>query len=338
MNATVLGGGRASLDFARSRRGRLVMLLGSGLLASFLIALAIRHFIEGSWPLAKGNPALIVAAGLVLLLGYVLKALGWRRLFPAGQRPHSLALAAAGGGAAVAGVALPGRFDEAVRVAIVRRHRGCPASVRVLCLSLVVLGLIDSAALVPLASVGAAFSGHSAGMQSGLALVAAAGVAAAALVVALPRLAAGKRVLRFRVGRWLSPRTTPLRHASEAWALVLASWVARALALFLLLGALGLGLSFPRAIVFLCAGAAAAVLPIGPAGAATQVGAGAAILAASGVGASPALDFALSAQALGILAGGAIVISAVLWRTGAAGLRWRRRSHDHAQALYTGCS
>lgn len=63
------------------------------------------------------------------------------------------------------GLALPGRFDDAVRIAIVRRYPGCPADVRALCLPLVMLGLIDSAALAPLASVAAAFAGHASSVR-----------------------------------------------------------------------------------------------------------------------------------------------------------------------------
>ena len=300
-----------------SRRGRLVAVGASVVLGGVLLALAIRHFAVGSWPLTHGSPYLIVASGFLFLLAYVLKALGWQRLFPSAERPDSMALAAAGGAAALAGIALPGRFDEVVRIAIVRRYRSCPAGVRRLCLSLVVLALIDAAALVPLALAGAAFSGGSVGLRSGLVVVAVAGVAAAALVAALPRLAVTKRFLRFRLGRWLSVRTTPWRRASEAWALVLGSWLARSLALFVLLAALGFGLDFPRAVVLLCAGAAAAVLPIGPAGAATQVGAATAILAASGVGAARALDFAASAQILTVLVGTVVLLAAALRHTGA---------------------
>ena len=78
-------------------------------------------------------------------------------LFAPLERPRPLALLAGNGGAALVGVVLPGRFDDAMRVAVVRRFPGCPAGIRVLCLSLVMLGLIDSAALAPLALVGAAF-------------------------------------------------------------------------------------------------------------------------------------------------------------------------------------
>jgi hypothetical protein len=256
-----------------------------------------------------------VAAGLLLLLGYALKAFGWARLFRREERPTPLALAAANGGAAVIGVVLPGRFDDAMRIAVVRRYPGCPAGVRALCLSLVMLGLIDSAALAPLAVVGAAFPGAGIGVRVGLAMVAVAGVAAAAVIVTLPRLAASRRALRFRLGRWLTPRTTSLRGATEAWALVSACWVVRAVALFLLLGTLGVGFSFPLAFLFLCAGAAGAALPMGPAGAAAQVGASAAALIASGVGASDALAVAVSVAALGVLCGGAIFLFAVAWCT-----------------------
>ena len=300
----------------RSRKGQWALATGSGALVVALALLAARHFATTSWPLAKGDPGLLVAAGLLLLLAQALKAYGWGRLFTADERPKPLALAAGNGGAALIGLVLPGRFDDAMRVAVVRRYRPCPAGVRALCLSLVMLGLIDSVALAPLALVAAVSAGAGNGARAGLSVVAAAGVAAAALIVSLPRLVGSRRSLRLRLGRWLSPRTTSLRRASQAWALVSTCWLVRAVALFLLLGALGIGYSFPLALLFLCAGAAAAALPIGPAGAATQVGAGAAALLASGVGASQALGVAVSLGALGILAGTAILLVAVVCRTG----------------------
>jgi uncharacterized membrane protein YbhN (UPF0104 family) len=177
------------------------------------------------------------------------------------------------------------------------------------------LGLIDSVALVPLALAAAAFPGAGIGVRAGLAVVAAAGVAAGAVILALPHLAASTRALRFRLGRWLNPRTTSRRAASGAWALVSACWLVRAIALFLLLGTLGVGFSFPLALLFLCAGAAVAALPVGPAGAAAQVGASAALIGA-GVEPSQALAVALSVAALGIFCGAAILLFAVVWRGG----------------------
>jgi uncharacterized membrane protein YbhN (UPF0104 family) len=299
-----------------SGNGRLAVMIGSGALAIALAVIVARHFAGTSFPLSHGHPGLLVAAGLLLLIAQALKAFGWGRLFSPDERPRPLALAAGNGGAALIGVVLPGRFDDAMRIAVVRRYPGCPAGVRVLCLSLVMLGLIDSAALAPLALVGAAFPGAGIGVRAGLAVVSAAGVAAAALIVTLPRLAARRHALRFRLGRWLSARTTPFRGASQAWALVSACWLVRAVALYLLLGALGVGFSFPLALLFLCAGAAAAALPIGPAGAATQAGASGAALIASGVGASQALGVAVSIGTLGVLSGTAVLLLAVAWRAG----------------------
>lgn len=286
--------------------------------AAFGLAFAVlagRHLAETGWPFSTGDPALLVGAGLLLLLSYGFKAYGWGRLFVVVERPKPLALAAANGGASVMGVALPGRFDDVVRIAIVRRFRDCPAGIRTLCLSLFMLGLIDCAALAPLAAAAAA-TGDVTGVRAGLALVAAAGVGAGVLILTLPRLAGSERFLRFRLGRWLSPRTTPLRGALKAWAFVSACWLVRVAALFLLLGALGLGFSLPLALLFLCAGAAATALPIGPAGAATQAGASVAVLIASGVGASQAVGVAIAAQVLGVLTGGAVFLFAAVWRTG----------------------
>ena len=95
-----------------------------------------------------------------------------------------------------------------------------------------------------------------------------------------------------------------------------ACWLVRAVALFVVLGTLGIGFSVPLALLFLCAGAAAAALPIGPAGAATQVGVGGAALVASGVGASKALAVAVSVGALGVFSGAAILLFALAWGTG----------------------
>jgi hypothetical protein len=187
---------------------------------------------------------------------------------------------AGNGGAALIGVVLPGRFDDAMRIAVVRRYPGCPAGLRAISLSLVMLGLIDSAALAPLAAVAVAFPGAGIAARAALAVVAGAGIAAAAVIVALPRLAGSERALRFRLGRWLSPRTTSLlpRNAGVGVRLRLLArprggvlhharhardWVTRS----------------RSRCCFSAPVPQAAALPVGPAGAATQAGAGTAALA-----------------------------------------------------------
>jgi hypothetical protein len=277
---------------------------------------AARRFADFPWPDLRVNPALLAAAAGLSLLGYALKAYGWERLFAAHERPQPLALAAAMGGASITALALPGRFDDVVRIAIVRRFRNCPAGVRALCLSLFMLGLVDAAALAPLALIAAALPGHSLALRLGLLVLVGVGLAAAALIVALPRLTTSSPVARFRLGRWVRPRTASLREALESWAFVSASWLTRASGLCVLFGALGIGFSLTLALLFLCASSAAAALPVGPGGTATQAGAGAAILIASGVGVTDAVGAAVASQVLGILVGGSIFLAATAWRTG----------------------
>jgi uncharacterized membrane protein YbhN (UPF0104 family) len=298
---------------AGSRRVRIAIntVFISGALAA--AALTALHFVNSGWPLADADPLLVVAAGILFLFAYAFKAWGWQRLFSEDERPKALTLAAAGGAASVGGVALPGRFDEAIRIAVVRRLPGKrTAGLGAICLTLIVVGLLDSAALTPMASVAAAAS-HSGGVRAGFALVAAAGVAAALLVLFLPRIARLGFVGRWKVGRWLREHTACPRSASQAWFLISVSWALRGLAVFVLLNALSVGASFPLALAFLCASAASAALPIAPAGAATQAGAGAAILIVGGVPKGQALAFAVAAQGLIIVVGAAVVAAAGVW-------------------------
>jgi hypothetical protein len=150
-------------------------------------------------------------------------------------------------------------------------------------------------------------------VRVGFALVALAGVAAAGLVLFLPRISSLAFVTRFKVGRWLRDHCACRRSASEAWFLISVSWALRGVAVFVLLNALSVGSSMPLALAFLCASAASASLPIAPAGAATQAGAGAAILIVSGIPKAEAVAFAVAAQALVIVVGAGVVAAAGIW-------------------------
>jgi uncharacterized membrane protein YbhN (UPF0104 family) len=307
---------RGLVNACRSPRGKLALNVVMGAFAVTVSVLAARHFADIGWPFAGADFRFVAAAGLLFLLGYAFKAYGWHRLFAPEERPKPLTLAASCGAASVTGAALPGRFDDVVRVAVVRRASGGRAGVAPVCLSLFMLGLIDTAALMPLASTAAATSDASTAVRVAMGVVAFAGVGAAVVIAVLPRLVASGRLIRFRLARWLGARVVSPRDAWQAWVLVLASWLTRVFGLFLLLYALGFHFSLPLALAFLCAAAASGALPIAPAGAATQVGAGAAILMASGVGTSSAVSFAVGAQALIILAGAVVLVFAALWHGG----------------------
>jgi uncharacterized membrane protein YbhN (UPF0104 family) len=277
---------RGFLRACRSPRGRLIVNVVSALVAVTVAVLTARHFAESGWPLAHADLTLVAAAGVLFLLSYAFKAYGWHRLFAPAERPRPLTLATACGAASVSGAALPGRFDDAVRVAVVRRFTGGEAGVPTVCFSLFMLGLVDTAARTPFAWTAAATSDSSIGVRAALAVVALAGFGAAIVIALLPRVTASGRLIRFRLARWLHVRAATSHDAWRAGLLVLASWLARAFGLFILLAALGVSISFPLAVAFLCAAAASGALPIAPAGAATQAGAGAAILIASGIGTS----------------------------------------------------
>ena len=276
-------------------------------------ALVVRHFARSGWPLHHANFWLVGLSGVIFLGAYAAKAWGWQRLFRSGQRPAVLTLAAAGGAASVGGIALPGRCDEVIRVAVVRRCRRRRASLGAVALSLFLLGLLDSAALAPLASVAIAVAHVQGWMQLGLIVVAVAGVAAAAVVLTLPRLARVGMLSRFKLAGWVGDNATPPREAVWAWVAVAISWLLRAVAIFVLLAALGFGVDFALALAFVCASSAAAVLPVAPAGAAMQAGAGAAILIASGIHANDAVAFGVAAQALLMAAGATFVLALAAW-------------------------
>src|SRR5437868_1440081 len=83
---------------------------------------------------------------------------------------------------------------------------------------LFVVGLLDSAALTPAASVAAA-AAERGSVRIGFALVAAAGLAAALVVFSLPRLARHGWIARFKLGQWLQQHCACRRSAWHAWML-----------------------------------------------------------------------------------------------------------------------
>lgn len=285
--------------------------LGLGLLA--VTFFSVRHFMKIGWPLHHADPILVAGAALLFLIAYAFKAWGWQRLFHEDDRPAAGALAFAGGAACVGGVAMPGRVDDAIRIACVRRYPGTRAGLGTIGLSLIIVGMLDNAALAPLASV-AMTDAKSWTVRLGFLVVAVAGVLAALVVGFLPRFSSMRRVMRFRLGRWLSEHTQSRRESAAALLLISVSWALRGTAVFLLLNALALHGSFPLALGFLCASAASAAVPVGPAGAAMQAGAGATLLALSGMAKTDAIAFSVAAQALVVVTGAAVILLIGAWQ------------------------
>lgn len=304
---------------------RLVILLSTGLVL-IASALTARYFLQIGWPLHRADALLVGVAGGLFLVAHSARTLGWGRTFAVAERPGLLALAAASGAASLMSVALPGRLDTVVRIAVVRRFPGGAKGFGAVCLSIVVLGMIEAAALTPLAGFAAGAGGSPTWLRAGLIVVAAAGAGSLAALFALPHLTGAKALARFRAVGWLSRHSTCPREATKALGLVSVSWLCRAAALLVLLEALGLQASVPLALVLLCASAAASIVPIAPAGAAVQAGAGAAVLAASGVATPTAVAFGLAAQILLVLAGGVLGIGAALWHGGLHVVALRQRT------------
>lgn len=282
-----------------------------GLSAVAIAAVASRNLATRGWPLGTFNLTLTAASCAFFLTSVFLKSLGWQLLFRRVERPTSLCLAAATGAAAVAGLALPGRLDDALRVAIVRRMPGRRPGVGTIALSLFLLGLVDAVALAPLAAIAAATAPLRISVRAALGVVAFAGVGAAVVLSMLPRVGRHERLRHYRLSRWLGAHAPTSLHDSLAAAgLVSCSWAVRATGVFVLLHGLGFPLSFPLALAYLAAGSASAALPIGPAGAATQAGVGAAALTAAGVDPARAVAFAIVAQGAIVLTGGAVALYA----------------------------
>jgi hypothetical protein len=293
-----------------------VQLLLNGVFGVLLLVVAVvggRKFAHSGFALRHADPMLLAGATILFLIAFAFKAWGWQRLFADEDRPGAGALAFAGGAACVGGVALPGRLDDALRIACVKRFPGVRTGIGAVALSLVVLGLLDNAAIAPLSAV-AAVGARSWTVRLGFVIVAAAGVLAAAIVASLPRVAERSFLMRFRIGRWLATHAHCNRRAAAALGFISIAWALRATAVFLLLDALSMKGSFTLALAFLCASAASAALPIAPAGAATQAGAGAAILIASGVHAGDAIAFSVAAQMLVVGTGAIVMLALAAWQ------------------------
>ena len=128
-------------------------LLGGAVFAALTViacALVARRLTDSSWPLAHARVLLVLVAGLCYFVSFVLRARGWRRLFPRDACPDQAGCLASVGAAAASGVVLPFRLDYLVKIGTLRRLGGIRLSLEAIALSIVSLGMVDAIAMLPL--------------------------------------------------------------------------------------------------------------------------------------------------------------------------------------------
>src|SRR4051794_22549313 len=141
-----------------------------------------KHLTGTSWPLQRANMSLVAAAGSLYFASYVLRALGWQKLFPVGARPGRATCLTACGAAAASGVVLPFRLDYVVKIGTLRRMRGVTLGLGALAFSSSPLGLVDPGPSLPLSISATATS--SASFRIPLLLVVLFGLGACGILVA----------------------------------------------------------------------------------------------------------------------------------------------------------
>jgi Lysylphosphatidylglycerol synthase TM region len=291
----------AGIAWARAHR-RFVSGVGFAFVTVTACVLVGRRLTHSSWPLADAQMPLVTFAAVSYLASYVLRARGWRRLFPLGQEPDQCRCLASVGAAAASGAVLPFRLDYLVKIGTLRRLSGVRIGLDAVALSIVSLGMVDAVAMLPLAVSATATS--SASLRGPLLIVIGFGLGCCALLVASARLVRLPLLRRSRhlqrVSDHVSAHRTQRgrRSAIVAGLYLFACWTSRAVGSALLLNALGFGFSPTTALCVLCLSAAAGVVPITAGGAIANVGATAGILLALGVGKNTAINFSLASGLL----------------------------------------
>jgi uncharacterized membrane protein YbhN (UPF0104 family) len=312
-------------------RGRLAQAGGVAFSALALVAcvLVARRLSKASWPLEGARVDVVLAAAGAYLVGFVLRAFGWQRLFPVGERPDRSRCLAACGAAAASGAILPFRLDYLVKISTLRRLGGVRVGLEAIGFSILILGLVDAVAMLPLAIVALATSGAVFRAPLIVVLLFCIGcvgvLAAGRRLVRVPLLARSKRLMSvcLRVDERTSWRATAV-----AGSFLLGCWLMRATGNTLLLVAFGVGFSPTLALVVICMSAAASILPITAGGAIVSIGATSGVLVGLGVSSGHAINFSLAS---GLLITSAALVAAAAGMTGSLVLTLRRR-HSVAAA------
>ena len=286
----------------RIGHGRWIAGLVFALVTLGALVLVSRRITHANWPLADASPWLVVLAALCYFSSYVLRARGWRRLFPVEHRPDQARCLASVGAAAASGAVLPFRLDYVVKIGTLRKLGGRQIGCEAIAISIISLGIVDAVAMLPLSLSAIATSAHV--LRAPLLVVISFGLGCAVLLLTsgklmhlsilrrsdrLSAIAARVAKHRTREGR---------RSATIAGLYLLTCWTARAAGSVALLSGLGSAFSPTTALCVLCLGAAASVLPITAGGAIANVGAATGILLALGADKNLAINFALASGLL----------------------------------------
>ena len=286
---------------AGTSRRRLVAAVAFAAFTLGVSVLLARRLTHTSWPLERAHVGLVSGAGALYFSSYVLRALGWQKLFPIAGRPGRGRCLTACGAAAASGAILPFRLDYVVKVATLRRMPGAKLGLEAIALSIISLGLVDAVAFLPLSISATATS--SSGFRTPLIFVVLFGLGACAMLVAGRHLGkvpfVARRARLSRLARRFTDRPEgTTRDAILAWLFLLGCWTTRATGSTLLLAALGAGFSPTLALVVLCLAAAASLIPVTSGGAIANVSATAAVLLALGVHRQQAINFGLASGLL----------------------------------------
>jgi len=297
------------------RRGRVVTGVGFTLVTVTASVLLGQRLTDSSWPLAHARVQLVAPAALCYFVSLILRARGWRRLFPPGQQPDQARCLASVGAAAASGAVLPFRLDYLVKIGTLRRLSGVRIGLEAIALSIVSLGMVDAVAMLPLSISATATS--SASFRGPLSIVVAFGLGCCALLLGSSRLVRLPLLRRSRRLRRISDHVSAhrtqrgRRSAILAGLYLFACWTTRAVGSALLLNALGFSFSPKTALCVLCLSAAAGVIPITAGGAVANAGATAGILLALGVGRDVAINFSLASGLLLVTSASAAAVSGV---------------------------
>src|ERR671936_892850 len=236
----------AGIAWTRAHR-RFVTGVGFALITVTACVLVGRRLTHSSWPLAHAQMSLVAVSALCYLASFVLRARGWRRLFPLGQQPDQCRCLASVGAAAASGAVLPFRLDYLVKIGTLRRLSGVRIGLEAVALSIVSLGMVDAVAMLPLAVSATATS--SASFRAPLVIVVAFGLGCCMLLlgssrlVRLPLLRRSRRLQR--VSDHVAAHRTQRgrRSAILAGIYLFACWTTRAVGSALLLNALAFAFS-----------------------------------------------------------------------------------------------